>query len=78
MSPDCAAGRRGRLPSSPAGAVPWDESQSTWVYITRDFSDNPVLSLIGHYEDVLTRTETDWRFRRRVAYLDFPYEALEL
>jgi uncharacterized protein (TIGR02246 family) len=53
-------------------------AQSTWVYITRDFSDNPVLSLIGHYEDVLTRTEAGWRFLRREAYLDFPYEALDL
>jgi ketosteroid isomerase-like protein len=54
------------------------EATSTWVYITRDFSDNPVLSLIGHYEDVLARTDAGWRFLRRVAYLDFPYEALEL
>jgi ketosteroid isomerase-like protein len=53
-------------------------AQSTWVYITRDFSDNPVLSLIGHYEDVLARTAAGWRFQRRTAYLDFPYEALDL
>ena len=52
-------------------------AQSTWVYITRDFSDNPVLSLIGHYEDVLTRTDAGWRFLRRKAYLDFPYEAFQ-
>jgi ketosteroid isomerase-like protein len=51
---------------------------STWVYITRDFSDNPVLSLIGHYRDVLVRTESGWRFQRREAYLDFPYQALDL
>jgi ketosteroid isomerase-like protein len=49
-------------------------SESTWVYITRDFSDNPVLSLIGHYRDELVRTAEGWRFRRREAYLDFPYE----
>jgi len=53
-------------------------AESTWVYITRDFRDNPVLSLIGHYRDVLTRTEAGWRFLRREAYLDFPYEELDL
>jgi len=53
-------------------------AESTWVYITRDFSDNPVLSLIGHYRDVLVRTENGWRFLRREAYLDFPHEALDL
>ena len=53
-------------------------AQSTWVYITRDFSDNPVLSLIGHYDDVLAKTAAGWRFQRRIAYLDFPYEALDL
>ena len=52
-------------------------SESTWVYITRDFSDNPVLSLIGHYRDVLTRTGEGWKFQRREAYLDFPYSAFE-
>ena len=53
-------------------------AESTWVYITRDFSDNPVLSLIGHYRDVVVRTNAGWRFSRREAYLDFPYEALDL
>jgi ketosteroid isomerase-like protein len=53
-------------------------AESTWVYITRDFSDNPVLSLIGHYRDVVIRTEAGWRFSRREAYLDFPYRELDL
>lgn len=53
-------------------------ASSTWVYITRDFSDNPVVSLIGHYDDVLTRTESGWKFLRRVATLDFPFQALDL
>jgi len=48
---------------------------STWVYIERDEEDRPYLSLIGHYEDVLTRAGGRWKFQRRVAYLDFPYEA---
>lgn len=53
-------------------------AESTWVYITRDFSDNPVLSLIGHYRDVLVRTADGWRFQRREAFLDFPYQAQDL
>jgi ketosteroid isomerase-like protein len=53
-------------------------AESTWIYITRDFSDNPVLSLIGHYRDVVVRTESGWRFLRRVAYRDFPYFPLDV
>ena len=53
-------------------------ASSTWVYITRDFSDNPVLSLIGHYRRRPTRTDGGWKFLRREAYLDFPYSALDL
>jgi len=49
-------------------------AESTWVYISRDFSDNPVLSLIGHYKDVIVRTGEGWRFQRREAYLDFPFQ----
>jgi ketosteroid isomerase-like protein len=51
-------------------------STSTWVFITRDESDQPVISLLGHYEDVLVRDGDHWRFQRRVAHLDVPYEAL--
>jgi ketosteroid isomerase-like protein len=53
-------------------------AESTWIYITRDFSDNPVLSLIGHYRDVVVRTESGWRFQRRVAYRDFPFFPLDV
>jgi ketosteroid isomerase-like protein len=49
---------------------------STWCYITRDDSDRPVLSLMGHYDDVLTRDGDRWKFLRRVAYCDFPYQIL--
>jgi len=49
-------------------------AEMTWVYITRDFRDSPVLSLIGHYRDQLVRTAEGWKFKRREAYLDFPYE----
>lgn len=50
---------------------------STWCYITRDEEDRPVLSLMGHYEDELVRSGDRWLFRKRVAYLDVPYQPLE-
>jgi 3-phenylpropionate/cinnamic acid dioxygenase small subunit len=51
-------------------------SQSTWVYVTRDENDRPELSLLGHYDDVLTRDGERWKFLRRVAYCDMPYQVL--
>src|SRR5436190_7493114 len=51
-------------------------AQSTWVYLTRDENDRPELSLLGHYDDVLTRDGERWKFLRRVAYCDMPYEVL--
>jgi uncharacterized protein (TIGR02246 family) len=53
-------------------------AQSTWCYITRDDSDRPTISLLGHYDDVLIRAENGWRFLRRVAYCDMPYELLDV
>lgn len=49
-------------------------SESTWAYITRGPTDEPVLAMLGHYVDELTRTPDGWRFQRREAYLDVPYE----
>ncbi len=49
-------------------------AESHWVYITREGLGRPVISLIGHYEDVIVRTPAGWRFARRVAYCDFPYD----
>jgi hypothetical protein len=49
---------------------------STWCYITRDDAGRPVLSLMGHYDDVLTRDVDGWKFLRRVAYCDMSYEVL--
>ncbi len=51
-------------------------AESTWVYITRDELGRAVLTLLGHYEDMLVRAGGGWKFQRRAAYLDFPYEAL--
>ncbi len=53
-------------------------AESTWVYITREGFGRPVLSLIGRYQDVIVRTGGGWRFKRRVAYCDFPYDELSL
>jgi 3-phenylpropionate/cinnamic acid dioxygenase small subunit len=52
-------------------------AKSTWCFITRDSEDKPVLSLMGHYEDVLTRDGDGWKFLKRLAYLDVPYQPLE-
>jgi 3-phenylpropionate/cinnamic acid dioxygenase small subunit len=49
---------------------------STWCFITRDEDDKPVLSLMGHYEDELTRHGVGWKFHKRVAHLDVPYQQL--
>jgi hypothetical protein len=51
-------------------------AQSTWVYITRDEDDRPEISLLGHYDDELVRAGGRWKFQRRVAYCDMPYEVL--
>ncbi len=48
-------------------------ARSMWCFITRDESDRPTLSLVGHYEDELVRADGVWRFQRRVAYCDVPY-----
>lgn len=52
-------------------------AESTWCFLTRDDSDRPVLSLVGHYRDVLVRDGSGWKFQRREAYLDMPYQPLD-
>jgi uncharacterized protein (TIGR02246 family) len=52
-------------------------AQSTWCFVTRAADDQPVLSMLGHYDDVLVRDAGRWRFLRRIAYRDMPYVALE-
>jgi ketosteroid isomerase-like protein len=53
-------------------------SRSVWVYLTRDGLGNPVLSLIGRYEDEIVRAGDTWKFKRRIAYCDYPYSKLDL
>jgi uncharacterized protein (TIGR02246 family) len=51
-------------------------AESTWCFITRRAEDDePVLAMLGRYEDVLTRVDGHWKFLRRVAYRDMPYDA---
>jgi uncharacterized protein (TIGR02246 family) len=45
---------------------------SRWTLIDADASDKPALIYSGHYEDVLTRENGAWKFRRRIAYVDIP------
>lgn len=52
-------------------------AESTWCFVVRDNDDRPQLWLLGHYSDVLVRTAAGWRFLRREAHLDMPYEALD-
>ena len=42
-------------------------ADSMWLYIVRGEDDQPVLSKIGSYHDVLTREDGRWRFLRREA-----------
>ena len=51
------------------------EAETTWCFITRDDSDQAVLSLVGHYRDVLTREDGRWKFYQRRAFTDIPYRA---
>jgi ketosteroid isomerase-like protein len=52
-------------------------AESTWCYLERDGDDNPVVSMIGRYDDVLERTEGSWKFRSRVCSFDIPFRLLE-
>jgi uncharacterized protein (TIGR02246 family) len=42
-------------------------ADSMWIYVVRGEDDQPVLSKIGSYHDVLTREDGRWRFLRREA-----------
>jgi ketosteroid isomerase-like protein len=68
------------LVGNPAIDVDGDRAtaESMWCYLVRDENDRTVLSLLGHYEDVLVRAGDGWKFQRRVAYCDIPYEVLEI
>jgi 3-phenylpropionate/cinnamic acid dioxygenase small subunit len=51
-------------------------AQVTWSLIRRGGDDEPVLTLLGHYDDVLAREHGRWRFKRRQAHIDIPHHPL--
>lgn len=47
-------------------------AQVTWAYVVRGQRNQPVLSKLGHYDDVLVREHGRWKFLRRSASTDMP------
>jgi ketosteroid isomerase-like protein len=56
----------------------WATGTVTWALIQRGEGDTPVMRLLGHYDDVYVRERGRWRYRRRIAYTDIPYRALDV
>jgi ketosteroid isomerase-like protein len=83
-----------RLPGNPAPPGPtschlvtesgvdvrgdWATGTITWALIQRGDGDQPVMRLLGHYDDVYVRERGQWRYRRRIAYTDIPYRKLDV
>ena len=44
--------------------------------IRRGEGDQPVLALLGHYDDVLAREDGHWKFKRRQAQIDIPHDPM--
>ncbi len=67
------------LVANPVVDVDGDRATATsmWCFLTRGQGDAPVLEMVGHYVDTLTRESGGWKFLRRVAYRDMPYVALD-
>ncbi|HEY3652809.1 MAG TPA: nuclear transport factor 2 family protein [Streptosporangiaceae bacterium] len=56
----------------------WATGTVTWALIQRGDGDQPVMRLLGHYDDVYVRERGRWRYRRRIAYTDIPYRKLDV
>jgi ketosteroid isomerase-like protein len=56
----------------------WATGTVTWALIQRGEGDQPVMRLLGHYDDVYVRERGRWRYRRRIAYTDIPYRKLDV
>src|SRR6476661_8121275 len=56
----------------------WATGTGTWALIQRGDGDQPVMRLLGHYDDVYVRERGRWRYRRRIAYTDIPYRKLDV
>lgn len=61
---------------NPEVAVDGDSAtaRSHFAFVARDAGDRPDVRMVGHYEDVLTRTPDGWRFARRQAFVDIPWK----
>jgi ketosteroid isomerase-like protein len=83
-----------RLPGNPAPPGPtswhlvtesgidvrgdWATGTVTWALIQRGDGDQPVMRLLGRYDDVYVRERGQWRYRRRIADTDIPYRKLDV
>jgi ketosteroid isomerase-like protein len=56
----------------------WAAGTVTWALIQRGEGDQPVMRLLGHYDDVYVRERGRWRYRRRIAYTDIPHRPLDV
>jgi ketosteroid isomerase-like protein len=56
----------------------WAAGTVTWALIQRGEGDQPVMRLLGHYDDVYVRERGQWRYRRRIACTDIPHRPLDV
>jgi ketosteroid isomerase-like protein len=56
----------------------WATGTVTWALIQRGDGDQPVMRLLGHYDDVYVRERGRWRYQRRIAHTDIPHRELTL
>ena len=48
---------------------------SRWAYIVTSKENKPSIMYGGHYDDVVVREDGHWKFKKRVASNDIPYQA---
>jgi len=56
----------------------WATGTVTWALIQRGDGDQPVMRLLGHYDDVYVRERGRWRYQRRIARTDIPHRELNV
>lgn len=52
-------------------------SRVLWAYVTQDENSRPFILQLGHYDDVLVRTDAGWRFQRRQITRDLGVSPIE-
>lgn len=60
--------------SSPQVQLDGDRATSVvmWTVVAKAADGSPEVTMIGKHKDVLTRTDTGWRFLRREGHIDIP------